>query len=219
MLTNRRPLLRPAAGLLMAGLAAFALPATAQQTAPAQVAAQPSAKAPTDFVQGLGDKAIATLAQKKDPAQTKQVFRDLLNQNFDLTTIGRFVVGRYWNTATPEQQQQYMQLFERMIIDVYAERFSQYAGETFKVTGGQSTGERDTLVTSQVVRPNGPPVNVSWRVRNRDGAFKIVDVLVENVSMSQTQRSEFASVIENNGGRFDALLDALRQRTQTAQAR
>lgn len=219
MTTNRRPFLRPAAGLVLAGLAAFALPAAAQQGTPAQVAAQPAAKSAADFVQGLGDKAIATLAQNKDQAQTKQVFRDLLNQNFDLTTIGRFVVGRYWNTASPQQQQQYMQLFERMIIDVYAERFSQYAGETFKVTGGQPTGERDTLVTSQVVRPSGPPVNVSWRVRNRDGAFKIVDVLVENVSMSQTQRSEFASVIENNGGRFDALLDALRQRTQTAQAR
>lgn len=201
--------------ILMAGLALAATGFVA--ITPNIAAAQPGAKGAADFVQGLGDRAIAVLA---DPAvsdsQAVEVFRDLLNKNFDVSTIGRFVLGRYWNTASPEQRDEYMKLFERMIVDVYAQRFNQYAGETFKVTGARPEGERDALVTSQVLRPSGPPVNVAWRVRSRDGGFKIIDVIVENVSMSVTQRSEFASVIEQNGGRFEALLDALRQRTRTA---
>lgn len=219
MTTIRQTILRRAAGLALAGFAAVALPAVtlvAATPAQAQQATQPA----SDFVQKLGDRAIATLADPKiNDAQAIEIFRQLLNENFDIQTIGRFVLGRYWNTATPEQQQEYMKLFERMIVEVYAERFNQYAGETFKVTGAQPAGERDAIVASQVLRPSGPPVNVAWRVRNRDGNFKIVDVVVENVSMSQTQRSEFASLIENNGGRFEALLDALRQRVKTAQAK
>lgn len=202
------------ATVLAGSLTAVFTPSAAHaQAAASQAPAKPAA----DFVQGLGDRAIAVLADPKvNDAQAIEVFRDLLNKNFDVNTIGRFVLGRYWNTATPDQQKEYISLFERMIVDVYAQRFNQYAGETFKVTGAQAEGERDAIVTSQVLRPNGPPVNVAWRVRNRDGAFKIIDVVVENVSMSVTQRSEFASVIESNGGKFDALLNALRQRTKSA---
>lgn len=216
MMTSRRPLFRRAAGLMIAGLLAIAAPAVTTLPAAAQQAPEP--KAAADYIQGLGDRAIAVIADKtKSQAQREQVFSDLLNQNFDLYTIGRFVVGRYWNAASPAQQQEYLKLFSQMIVAVYTERFSQYAGETFKVQGGQPAGDRDTVVASQVLRTAGPPVNVAWRLRAKDNGLKIVDVVVENVSMSQTQRSEFASVIDSNGGRFEALLEALRQRVQTAQ--
>lgn len=216
---NRRSPLAGAAFWMLAGVAAVAVPVLVPTTTHAQAAKGPQASA--DFVQGLGDKAIATLADPKvSKEQAKAVFRDLLNQNFDINTISRFVLGRYWNLATDAQKKEYQTLFEQMIVEVYAERFSQYAGEKFKVGGAQASGENDAVVSSQVLRPNGqPPVNVSWRVRSKDGSSKIIDVIVENVSMSVTQRSEFASLIESNGGKFEALLEALRQRIQTAQAK
>jgi phospholipid transport system substrate-binding protein len=148
-------------------------------------------------------------------AKIRQEFVRLLREDFDLDTIGRFVLGRYWNSASQPQRDEYQKLFSEMIVNVYTQRFSQYAGEKFKVTGQRAEGDRDTMVTSQIVRPDGPPVNVQWRVRPRDAGLKIIDVLVEGVSMSITQRDDFASVIESNGGRFQALLDALRRRAQT----
>ena len=213
----RRSPLAGAAFWMLAGVAAVAVPVLVPTAALAQAAKGSQASA--DFVQALGDKAIATLADPKiSKDQAKAVFRDLLNQNFDINTISRFVLGRYWNIATDAQKKEYQAAFEQMIVEVYAERFSQYAGEKFKVGGAQASGANDAVVTSQVLRPGGqPPVNVSWRVRSKDGSHKIIDVIVENVSMSVTQRSEFASVIESNGGRFDALLDALRQRIQSPQ--
>lgn len=214
-ISHRRSPLTGAAMLVLAGFAVIAGPTLAPTSAQAQNAKAPQAAA--GFVQSLGDKAIATLADPKvDDQQAKTVFRELLNENFDINTISRFVLGRYWNIADDAQKKEYQALFEQMIVEVYAERFSQYAGESFKVSGAQPAGTNDAVVMSQVLRPNGPPVNVSWRVRSRDGNFKIIDVIVENVSMSVTQRSEFASVIESNGGRFDALLSALRRRIQTA---
>lgn len=215
--SDRRSPLAAAALLMLAGVATVAVPVLAPATAVAQNVKGPQAAA--DFVQSLGDRAIATLADPKvSKDEAKAVFRDLLNQNFDINTISRFVLGRYWNIANDAQKKEYQSLFEQMIVEVYAERFSQYAGEKFKVSGGQASGTNDAVVTSQVLRPSGqPPVNVSWRVRSKDQSHKIIDVIVENVSMSVTQRSEFASVIESNGGRFDALLEALRQRIRTPQ--
>lgn len=179
----------------------------------------PAARAAADtqaaakFVQGLGDRAIAVLSR---PGVTKQAerqeFSRLLEDNFDLQTIGRFVVGRYWNTASDAQRTEYMGLFHDMVVNVYSERFSTYAGQTFTVQGSRADGERDAIVSSQVAQPNGTVVNVEWRVRSKEQGLRIIDVVVENVSMSVTQRSEFSSVIESHGGDFGALISTLRER-------
>ena len=98
-----------------------------------------------------------------------------------------------------------------MIVTTYVDRFEAYSNEDIVVTKAEAGSGRDFLVKSTISRPaGGHPVNVSWRVRVRDEIFKIVDVVVEGVSMGQTQRSEFASVIRRNGGTVEGLLSKLR---------
>src|SRR6185295_10235996 len=85
-------------------------------------------------------------------------------------------------------------------VAAYSARLSNYSGEQFQVKDEVPAGD-DTMVNSQIVRPSGPPVRVEWRVRKQsDGSLKIVDVVVEGVSMTITQRSEFASVMQQGGG-------------------
>lgn len=180
---------------------AIAAPASAQSQDPAQ------------FINDLGQKALAALTNKSAGASELQNrFRSLLNGNFDVKTIGRFALGRYWNTASPQQQQDYLQLFEDQIVDAYATRFREYSGETFKV-GTVRTEGSDSVVTSQIIRPQGPPIDVEWRVRKAGDGLRIIDVAVAGVSMATTQRSEFAAVIERNGGNVDSLIQALRNKT------
>lgn len=165
------------------------------------------------FLQALADEALATLARDdltEDQAVAKA--KELLRTGFDLPTIARFVAGRYWNIATPEQQREYMTLFEQMVVETYATRFDEYDGSRFRVGEARPLNDTDLLVSSVVERPDGPPINIGWRIRERASGFLIVDVTVEGVSMLVSQRNEFASLIQRNGGRFDALLAALRQR-------
>lgn len=167
------------------------------------------------FINQLGNQAITVLEEGAgNTAEIAPAFRDLFRAGFDVPTIGRFVLGRYWNAATEDQRREYLSLYEAMIVQTYARRFSEYSGETLSVTGARPEGETDVLVNSQIVRPNGPPVAVSWRVRDRgQGTFQIVDVMVENVSMGVTQRSEFSAIIQRSGGDVGALLTALRNQT------
>ena len=111
---------------------------------------------------------------------------------------------------------EYLRLFENMIVTTYAQRFSEYSGQELVVGKATKASERDTVVSSQIVQKDGPPVTVSWRVRSGASGMKIIDVIVEGVSMSVTQRSDFASVIQGGGGKVQALLTSLRER-QTAQ--
>jgi phospholipid transport system substrate-binding protein len=168
------------------------------------------------FVRQLGDKALSSLTAKELPeAERAQRVRALLRENFDIQAIGKFVLGTHWKEATDAQRDEYFKLFEDMIVRTYTQRFADYSGESFKVTGDAepSGKEQDSMISSVIQQKNGaPPINIDWRVRSEGGGMKVADVLVDNVSMSVTQRADFDSVIQNGGGKVEALLASMRQK-------
>jgi phospholipid transport system substrate-binding protein len=198
----RRLLLIPA--LL---LAFFFAPASAE----ADLSGLPPA---APFIQSLGDDAISIIADKSlsDNARNNK-FRNMLRNSFDLQTIGRFVIGRNWNNATPAQQSEYTKLFEDLVIQTYSSRFALYTGERFLVKDARPEGEKDYIVNADILRKDGSPAaSVDWRVRNKGGKLGIIDVVVEGVSMSVTQRQEYSAVLQRNGGDIDALLKVMREK-------
>lgn len=154
------------------------------------------------FIQGLVDDALKALANKQMSQEDKaKEFRTLLDKDFDMPRISRFVLGHYWKDASDQERQKFLALFEEYVVRSYAARFSEYSGETVKVMGARPESETTTLVRSEILRTNGaPPAKVDWRVHKDGDDFKIVDVDVEGVSMIVTQREEFSSVIQRNGG-------------------
>jgi len=181
----------------------------------------PAADARTAEAMALVDKLGAEVVQAlqhRDTgiAELEKRFQILLARDFDVPFIGRFVLGRFWGQASAQQQQDYMKLFESLIVKTYANRFIDYSDQKLKVKGGQDLDDRDVVVNSTIERPNGPPVNVDWRVRRTGSILKIIDVAVSNVSLAVSQRSEYASVIQNAGGRIDALLEIMRKQQVAA---
>lgn len=164
------------------------------------------------FVQNLGNTAIGIIADKTvNASQRNQKFRDILRNSFDLQTIGRFVIGRSWNSANPAQQKEYMELFEGLVIKSYGDRLTIYTGEGFTVTGVRPESEKDSIVTSQITHPDGSqPTAIDWRVRKRDGKLGVIDVVVEGVSLSVTQRQEYSAIIQRDNGKLDGLLSMMR---------
>ncbi|MBN8520742.1 MAG: ABC transporter substrate-binding protein [Alphaproteobacteria bacterium] len=172
-------------------------------------------KGAQNFIDGMGQRAIGFLGNSSLSISQKQSeFRKLLRSSFDMKTIGRFALGRNWNVATPDQQREYQMLFEDMVVDVYSNRFNDYKGQKFDVQSFRRDGDKDTMVTSYIVPDAGEKIQVDWRVRYKDSTYKIVDVIIEGVSMSVTQRSDFASVIQRGGGSIQVLLSHLREKRQ-----
>jgi phospholipid transport system substrate-binding protein len=181
---------------------------------PAAAAADPAA-----VISSLGSQALEVLGKGTPQAERAARFRELLREDFDVPGIARFVLGRYWNTATEAQRAEYVRLFEDYVALAYSTRLAEYAGESFKVTGSRPDAD-GAIVQSQILRPAGQtPIKVDWRLVGRNGAYKISDVSVDGISMAVTQRSEFASVIQHNGGQVEGLIAMLRQKTQGSAAR
>jgi phospholipid transport system substrate-binding protein len=175
---------------------------------------------PAAFVRHFGEQAIAVLADEGLAGdQREQAFRELLTTGFDVKTIGRFVLGRYWRKATEAERAEYGRLYEDLIVATYARQLSSYAGEGLKVAGVRQRDGKSALVASRFLRAEGEPVQLDWRLLRRGDTWRIVDVVVEGMSMALSQRSEFKAVIRGNGGRVEALLEKLREKTRQAESR
>jgi phospholipid transport system substrate-binding protein len=190
---------------------------------PLAIAAGPAAAAPdtgnakaTAFMNDLWNHALDLLNKKRPVAERQAQFRELFHKDFDTPGIARFVLGRYWRTASPEEKQEFLKIFDDYVVYVYTARLSDFEGEQFKITGTQADQD-SMLVSTDVITPGAPqPLRVDWRLINDDGAYKITDVIVAGVSMLVTQRSEFASVIQRHGGQLQGLIDLMRQKTASA---
>ncbi len=198
-------------------IAAFAaVAAVVSLAAPVRADTNADARA---FIQRLADTAMNTVAVKglTDEERASR-FRTLFVDTFDLPEIGKLVLARYWRTATPEQQQEFLRLFEDIQVYTWTRRFKDYSGETLDILGVQAEGENDLQVESRIKRQKLDPIAVSWRVRRAGDTFKVLDIKVEGASMAFTHRSEYSSVIQGNGGKVEALLAALRKKVAQLQA-
>ena len=174
---------------------------------------QNSLDAPGAFVKQLGDRTIEVLSNESySPEDRMKHYRELLRDGFAVNTIARFALGRYWRRATPEVREEYLALFQEFVLDIYSKRLNGFSGETFAVLKSQTVNESDTMVSTEISSVDSPPIRVDYRVRSQEGTLKIVDVLVEGISLIVTQRSEFASVISRDG--LVGLMDKLRQYTK-----
>lgn len=168
----------------------------------------------TGFISDLGTRAIKVLSSPASDKERETQFRALFDTGFDVPAIARFALGRYWQTASDAQRQEFTGLFTAYMVHVYAVRFKEFTGQQFKVTGSRPEGDTSSLVSSQMGSGGDQGVKIDWRVGTASGGFKITDLVVEGISMAVTQRQEFAAVIQRNGGDVEALLKILRAKAR-----
>lgn len=177
---------------------------------------------PDTFIRTLADEAISVLAKKNGStlAEREEKFRSVLSDDFAMDRIGRFAAGRYWRQMSRDERRDYQKLFTEWVMKSYAIRFGGYSGESVRIVKTVKAGTKDSMVRTVIesTKDDKQPVRVDWRVRRFKDNYKIVDILVEGVSMLVTQKAEFASVIKRNGirGLISALRTQLDQLKQVA---
>lgn len=165
------------------------------------------------IVQKMADQVVSILAnQGIDRAGKEQRFRQILSQNFDVPTIGAWVMGPPWREASPAQRTEYLKLFETYIVKVYTGQLATYSGEKVIVIGAENDGGGVEVISRITDPKNNRTIELKWRLRQAGKQLKVRDVLIEHISMSQTQRREFAAVFQQRGGTVEGLIAALREK-------
>ena len=200
---SRRTLLASAGGIACVAAGIVALPARAEDI--------PQACA--EFVSGLAERVIKILRDKSVGKDDRvKALSQIFLEGFDVRAIGRFALGRYWQNASEADREDYLAAFRDYVVETYAARFNSYGGETFVVTKDVPDGDEGAVVSSDVGKPDEEPAHVQWRVRRTENGYKIVDVIVEGVSLLVTQREEFAAVVQRHDGKVAALTALLREK-------
>ncbi len=168
------------------------------------------------FVRQLSEKLIAIINGPGSLAEKRQQILPLIDQNVDVDGIARFCLGRYWRTATPEQQQKFLTLFHHVLLNSITGKLGDYQG--VRISTGSSTprGNGLTAVDTMIDRPGQPQANVQWVIAEVAGTPKVADVIGEGVSLSITQRGDYSSYLQRNGNNIDALLKAMERQAAHA---
>lgn len=175
---------------------------------------------PREAVGKTAERVLAELARDRDRYQTDDaalydMARRLVVSQFDLERTAQWVLARHWRGATAEQRQQFEDEFSRLMLRTYALALRSYDNETIEYLPlVMKPGSKKVMVKTKLVRDDGSKVTVDYRLILREDGWKVYDVVIENVSMVITYRSEYSGIIESQG--LDVLTQKLSERNRAA---
>jgi phospholipid transport system substrate-binding protein len=169
------------------------------------------------MIQTTGATMISIINSSASTAQKQAAFQQLVFANVDVDGVARFVLGRFWRVATPQQQQEYMETFRQLLVYAVTGQTSTFQGASFTI--GSAVEQPVGIVVSTTVNvPGKPPATVQWVVAMIDGQPKIIDIIAEGTSLRLTERNDYAGVISQHGGDVQPLIDAMRNQLARFQA-
>jgi phospholipid transport system substrate-binding protein len=161
-----------------------------------------AASGPTDVIDRLHKHLLMTMKDAQSlgiDGRYKQL-APILEESFDFERMIAVAAGSYWANADDSQRHKLLSAFTDLSITTYAARFNGFSGESFEVIG-ERQGPRDTmLVDTRLNRSDGPPVAITYVMAEREGDWRIVDVLLDkSISELAVRRSEYNHVLRSNG--------------------
>lgn len=163
-----------------------------------------------EFIQRSGDRLIAILDGPGDQAGKRRQLQALISETMDIDGIARFTLGRFWNTASNEQRDEYVRLFPIVLFGTVTTQFGSYQGVRFSMDRVIATSEGAEVATT-VFRPTAPMQQVVWVLAPFGGRIKIVDIVAARTSMRIWQRDDCANFLAHNNYSISALLESLRR--------
>lgn len=178
----------------------------------------PAQDDPTAVVRETAERVLHSLrserARYQDDKALFQLVREVVFPRIDRERTAQWVLGANWRTATPAQREQFVNEFSDLLLRTYGTALRQYDSETLNYLPVQAPAGADRVtVRTEIIRPDGPKVSVDYQLTNRSGEWKVYDVIIENVSMVVTYRSEYAAIIKRDG--MDGLLKQLSERNRS----
>ena len=165
-----------------------------------------------DTVKRLYDTLLNTMKNGRTLGQSGRFAQldPVIRGSFDIASMARLSIGSSWAGMSESQRQQVTESFGRYISAIYADQFDSYAGQKLEVTGEQPASS-GVMVRSQIIKASGEPVKVDYMMRRNGEAWLISDIYLDGaISEVATRRSEFASILRNDG--IDGLIAALNRR-------
>jgi len=202
--------------LLLLCLASPMPPAHAEPAAPAPVeeaAAEP--EGPEIPIRRLNEALIEIMKQAEEGSSYAGRFDRValvVREVFDMPFMAAKSIGRYWRKLDADQRKRWVKAFEDFTVSNFADRFDGYSGQTFEIRGERPASQENRVVETLLNRPGEEAVELDYRMSDRAGHWRVVDIYADgSVSEVALRRSEYSAVLK--GGSIDTLIAAVSAKT------
>lgn len=167
---------------------------------------------PAEMLAAMTDRVLVEIRNSPaildDEARTRSLAEELILPHIDFHVASQWVLGKHWRTASPSQREAFTGEFRALLLNTYLRSLNKYQDYSVRILTarpGQPDGR--AVVDAEVLRPDGPPIKVLFRLHQRKNDWLVYDIVIEGVSLVATHRSGFASEIRDKG--LDSLIAQL----------
>tara|TARA_B100000795_G_scaffold31497_1_gene20801 strand:- start:515 stop:1111 length:597 start_codon:yes stop_codon:yes gene_type:complete len=168
---------------------------------------------PDIFIQSTVNRASEALNNKFTKEEKVDKLKKIASETVDIKGIGFYTLGSYRKNISEAQKKEYEKLFNDYFLKSFSSRLAEYSNPEIEVKSKKKLNENYTMVTSVLVATDQrPEVNINWRVYTKDPLNPLIrDLIIEGLSLARTQKEEFSSIIESNGGDIQFLFETLKK--------
>ena len=159
-----------------------------------------------EILEILRDPAYASEAKKNE--QSEKIFT-IVGEIFDYRIFSMRTLGQNWRQLTPAQQNEFVQLYSELLRKTYMERVQNYSNETVRFDSEVQLDPKKSEVRTAILTSSGE-IPLFYRLYNKDGTWRVYDVLVEGISLVKNYRSQFNDIIRKDSA--EELLQKLRDK-------
>lgn len=180
-------------------------------------AAKANEKEAANFINDLASRVIDIVKRGDLSENAKETkLNEIFFRSVDTKWIGKFSLGRYWRTITPEQQKEFLDVYSKYLAGLYVPNFRKYTGDVIKVTNSKEVRPNEYFVQTLLISGENSAGNIQINYMIKQDSkgiekFVIFDVIAEGVSLITTQRAELSSVMADNG--FNKMMSLLKKKT------
>ncbi len=167
---------------------------------------------PDVFVQSTVNRAAKTLGGNLTKEERIEKLKDIARETVDIRGIGFYSLGSYRKNLNDEQKKMYDHVFSEYFLKSFSSRLAEYSNPEIEVNSKKKINENYTIVNSLLVATDDrPEVKIDWRVYTKNPNNPLIrDLIIEGLSLARTQKEEFASIINSNEGKIEALFENLK---------
>jgi phospholipid transport system substrate-binding protein len=176
---------------------------------------------PQQVIQGVSIQIQERLKDKafsQNFAQVTAYVNSVIDPHADFDRISLLVLGKLWKSATNEEKERFKHEFQTLLVRTYSRAFVEFNNWSIRFLPiVMESGATKIIVKTEVTQPSQQPVEVSYRMLQSKGEWKVYDIMIDGVSLVTNYRSTFNEQIKTKGS-LSAVIDDLAKRNVEALA-
>ena len=163
------------------------------------------------FIENLSSNIIQVVDEEITVSEKQRKLLELFQNNANTMTIARAALGSKWRTLNAETRLDFENAFTDYLVKKYGKQFDEFRGASLVLERSVDAGKRGVLVNTRLIMPGTSPVSIKWQVWQKTDSFKLIDIIIEDISMLTMEREEIKNRLTVQKGSIQSLIEDLQK--------